>query len=931
MKKSVIIPLLIVSAAYVFTSINVYAQVSVVDRDGRVIEEIYSSEDRVDRQHGRAVSQKEIDRRAKSLLDGTGSRDSMDPKRNRRVLPDGSFVAIDSAKPVEPFVPNHRASEYTIDTTTLNSRSGNYSPYLPIVITGTADEHTLDNGEVWDSGAGGYTSGQVQYSHTEVDGTTVRYYFTATNPSEFIGMTDYNGGDHSANGTLGFEDELVLTATIGESEAYIEHGLTLLTNQPANYNDDRFYYFSAVVDSVVPFTVQVTHTSGTWQSDTFDGGFSYLAHSGLINFADPISSPQITSVQVVGASQLPPDSTIAMSALAEYSNSALYEVSSDATWSLQPEGLATISAEGVIQTGSAPQSDTVLSATAEYEGFTASLELILIGEDTLSTPDLAWATFQGSTNHTGQVQSSADPEDFDFRWQVQVSSSNLHQVAAADGKVFVSIEVYFNDVPQLFALDAIDGQVLWEKGFGGVNSVNPPAYAYGNVYLQTGKPSGGTPYLHGIDANTGETIFSSPYSNQWSSHLAPTISDSGVYINGGYYGGMYRYNAFSGEQDWFIDLAQYDDWTPSLGAERAYGYAGGYFYAVDRATGELIYTLSDTNFDWNGYSMRGALALVGDHSAVTVHNQRLIKFDLINPGIDWDLLAGFRGQPAVDDTTVYASASTTVSALALSDGSEIWSWSAPASESLKGQVIANQSHVFVSGDSTTYVLSIGTGEQVWSYPAGGELAIGEENLYIAGGNGVLTAISMPEVLDVPPVSIELIGPDTLAENESANYGATVTYADGRVRDRTFQSAWFIKPNPSASISDSGTLSVGELLQPTVSLTIGAVFSSAGVELTVIKSIEVSTSLSNQDFALRNLDNARIVKESVIEQLNDAKRFEQSAESALKGQADPASQAALPIVVGAGESHEEATQKLEDALEKVNTSIDILDGSVLIRQ
>ena len=100
-------------------------------------------------------------------------------------------------------------------------------------------------------------------------------------------------------------------------------------------------------------------------------------------------------------------------------------------------------------------------------------------------------------------------------------------------------------------------------------SVNPPAYANGKVYIQTGKgTSSPPPYLTAYNGKSGTMVFQSTFAAQWENYLAPTPYGGNIYINGGYYGGMYSFNGSSGSQNWFANVPQYDGWTPAMAGSR---------------------------------------------------------------------------------------------------------------------------------------------------------------------------------------------------------------------------------------------------------------------------------------------------------------------------------------------------------------------------
>ncbi|MCH7813685.1 MAG: PQQ-like beta-propeller repeat protein [Planctomycetes bacterium] len=357
-----------------------------------------------------------------------------------------------------------------------------------------------------------------------------------------------------------------------------------------------------------------------------------------------------------------------------------------------------------------------------------------------------WSTYQGNAAHSGYVPVSLEPGDISFRWDRTFGSGHaLNPVTAADGKIFVSKRLYFNDVDSLYALDEVTGGTLWSKNFGSVFSVNPPSYAYGNVYVQTGNHGSDT-YLRAYNADTGGFVFRTPHSAQWERYYAPTIYDGKVYVDGGYYGGMYSFDAFSGGQDWFHGLPQYDDWTPAVDGDYAYAYVGEYspgLYVLDRITGNQEFMIPDPNFDWNGWSMDLAPLIGAMDDVLAIHDGRLISFDLVNRDIRWELDRSFTGQPSLAGGVIYAIDGGALVARSELTGSQLWGWEVP-SDSLTGTIIVTDTHVFTRTSSSVYMVDIATHQDVWSYPVSGHLTLSDYALYIAGDNGILTAISLPE-------------------------------------------------------------------------------------------------------------------------------------------------------------------------------------------
>lgn len=389
---------------------------------------------------------------------------------------------------------------------------------------------------------------------------------------------------------------------------------------------------------------------------------------------------------------------------------------------------------------------------------------------TASAADASWSMFQGNAAHTGYVPVSVNPANFSLLWQKTIDAGVvLNPVTEAEGKVFVSEYGYFSKVG-LYVLSATNGNTLWSDDYSGVFSLNPPSYAYGNVYIQNGNGIGTySASLTAYQASTGVGLFRSPTSAQWERYLAPTIYDGNVYVDGGTYGGMYSFNATSGTQNWFGYVAQYDGWTPAVDTNYCYAFTGsgdtvpilGEFRMIDRFSGATVHLVIDNGFQWNGYTMNSAVVL-GTHSDAFAVNEsgsiypyyfgsgRLLKFDLRDDGtnqphIAWALQDHFTGQPTLANGVLYLNDAGTLVAFDELTGARLWAWVPPPSESLTGTIIATDNLLFVGTGAATYAIDLVSHTTVWSYPATGDLALGDGVLYAAGANGTLTAISAQSI------------------------------------------------------------------------------------------------------------------------------------------------------------------------------------------
>ena len=357
----------------------------------------------------------------------------------------------------------------------------------------------------------------------------------------------------------------------------------------------------------------------------------------------------------------------------------------------------------------------------------------------LSQTSLAWTMYQNTPAHTGYVPIGLNPSSFQLRWQTTLNMP-LNPVTAGDGKVFASSVGYFSG-QNLFALNSTDGSLLWTQNFGSIFSVNPPTFSDNKVYVQTGNHGSDT-YLRAFDANTGNLVFQAAHAAQWERYFAPTISGNVAYVNGGYYGGMYAFNAINGQQLWFTALPQYDQWTPAIDSTAAYAYVGGTFYALDKTSGAISYQIVDPGFNWSGYAMSLTPVLAGNNDAYVINSGRLIRFDLSTRTIAYALAGGFTGQPSVANGRIYAVASNSLTVRDQQTGNLLWSWAPAAADNLIGTMIVTDSHVLISSNTNVYAVDLATHVSDWTFNASGHLALSESVLYIAGADGKLSAVYM---------------------------------------------------------------------------------------------------------------------------------------------------------------------------------------------
>lgn len=421
------------------------------------------------------------------------------------------------------------------------------------------------------------------------------------------------------------------------------------------------------------------------------------------------------------------------------------------------------------------------------------------GSATAGDVDISWPTFQGNAAHTGYVPISLDSEGFELKWdQTLVEAVPLNPVTAADGKVFVSLDASIKTTEgTLFALNAENGDELWRNDFGSVGTLNPPSYAGGRVYIQSIQEGGysGPSFLRAFDANTGGLAFESDFEAQQDGYYAPTIYDGTLYMSGGYYGGIYAYNASNGSMiqqtndyqlPYYTDGTAYDEWTPAVNDQYVFAYVGTALYAMDRNDiTKISFSVDWPDFDPFERHMRLAPVIGEQNDILVIQGFSLISFDVQQPKIRWEVESLFNGQPSVAKGVVYAINSGALTAWDEGNGEPLWSWQAQG-ENVTGSMIVTDTHVLVGTESTTYAIDLKTHGDVWSYPAAGHLALGNDSLYIASSNGTLTAISIDMAASPNEPPIADAGPDQVGWSEFMLDGSNSYDPDGEIVSYVWQ-------------------------------------------------------------------------------------------------------------------------------------------------
>jgi uncharacterized repeat protein (TIGR01451 family) len=350
-----------------------------------------------------------------------------------------------------------------------------------------------------------------------------------------------------------------------------------------------------------------------------------------------------------------------------------------------------------------------------------------------------WPTFGNGPSHTGYYPAMLGGATLVAGWSTNFGVP-VNQVAVGGGNVYVTPVTYFGE-SFVTALDVASGQPVWQDNFPPVFSVNPPTYDAGRVYVQFGKGfQGPAAQLDSFDAASGALLWSTNFGAQWERYYAPTVYGGGIWVDGGYFGGMYGF-CTNGMELFFNDqLEQFDEWTPTYYQDTLYSWVDGNFRAHDPVTGTVLWEVNCGRERSSG-SM-DTVAVIDGGKAFVEQPPNLTAIDLATRTNIWTVAAAVTGTPAVVNGTVYAIASDGVQAFSAENGTSLGFYEA-YDNSLAWQPIVTDDALFVASGTATYIFDLSSHQLLQKIPYGGPLSLANGSLYIAGEYGSLVVYTVP--------------------------------------------------------------------------------------------------------------------------------------------------------------------------------------------
>lgn len=349
---------------------------------------------------------------------------------------------------------------------------------------------------------------------------------------------------------------------------------------------------------------------------------------------------------------------------------------------------------------------------------------------------MEWSQLGNGPDHPGRYPGALGDQAWQERWSYAFTSS-IHSLAVGGGRVYVTPNVSLNsgtgNYVHAVALDAVTGGEIWRTQFKRANSMSPPSYHKGRVYLQRINNSNDT-QLWALDAGDGAVKWSRSHDAQWDYYLAPAVSDLGIFVGGGYSGGILGFDTITGDQRFFSELGMYDAWTPALHESKVYSFVGGRLRQHHLQTG-VTQWMMDLGGDPNN-STTGTALCMNEGFAYLINDKtgggELVCVDLSNYYVTWRVQAGFSGMPAISNGMVFARSGGTVKAYNSFTGTWIADFSIPGVNSLSSPVVSSDL-LFVSSSSSakTYIFNLATRSLLQTLNFSGAVAIADDLLYLS--------------------------------------------------------------------------------------------------------------------------------------------------------------------------------------------------------
>lgn len=393
----------------------------------------------------------------------------------------------------------------------------------------------------------------------------------------------------------------------------------------------------------------------------------------------------------------------------------------------------------------------VIVAPAETASPTVTPSVSVIEESSASagTSGIAIAgtapMFRGDPAHTGVLSGPAPAGHPHISWRYDSGGEITSTAAVADGLIF-----FTGKRGDLFAVDAISGEIRWQQHLGDYVLGSSPAVVDGSVYV-----SGGFG-LYSFEAETGKERWKLPI--QYSAQSSPTISGNMVYL-ASQDGKVYGVDARTGEQQWAMgDIKGLVFGSPAVAGPYLFvGTDSGEVLALSAETGNRIWKTTIGGTIFASPAVSGTTLIITSRAATTTDSftnagktpvagaggGSIIALNTADGKVKWTYgVAGASSAAITGNLVIVGGDDGGVHALDLDAGTQ--RWLAPTGNPVTSSPVVVGELVYIASGLNLYGLDITTGQSQWRFSATDTIsaspAIANSQIYIGSQDGFLYAI-----------------------------------------------------------------------------------------------------------------------------------------------------------------------------------------------
>jgi len=244
--------------------------------------------------------------------------------------------------------------------------------------------------------------------------------------------------------------------------------------------------------------------------------------------------------------------------------------------------------------------------------------------------------YVGSTDHNFYAFNAATGHPL---WKAVTGGEILSSPAASNGMVYVASGDY-----NLYAFDAVTGQPAWQTSLGGAGSTL--AVANGVIYVESSVPSNGSDnYIHGLDAATGQLIWTAGnYGLDPERGMAPAVDDGYIFFT--FYNDWLWQSELNGEG--ILALSITCTSSPAVASGVVYVGYGSSLAAIGPGFG-ILWTAGTSGTIVSSPAVANGVVYAGSD------DNSLYAVDAVSGQVIWSAITGgaIASSPAVANGVVY--------------------------------------------------------------------------------------------------------------------------------------------------------------------------------------------------------------------------------------------------------------------------------------